>query len=75
MLLLCCCYGDRLKSSEKDILLKEKGLVYASCSKLNPLPQSIARIISAVNIEFAGSKFTSKAITGLEYIKDVDNND
>jgi hypothetical protein len=40
---------------------------------MNPLPQSIARSVTAASIEFAGTKFKSKAITGLDYIKHVEN--
>ena len=69
---LCSCIGIHTKSlSHRDKLLKEHNLIFSCTSKWEPLPDHIAKAVKVCSIEFAGVVFKTKAITGLDYIKSV----
>jgi len=71
---LCSCLSEcPSKASAKNKMLQELNLVRYRCNRNNPLPENIATTVKIVTIEFAGVRFKSKAITGLEYIKSVEN--
>ena len=71
---LCdCLAAGSSKTAAKDKILKEHNLIFLRSNKHHPLPSSISSTVKVVTIEFAGVRFKSKAITGLDYIKSVES--
>ena len=67
------CFGQSLaKLALKEKFLNEKNLILCRTNSKYPLPTAVASTIKVVIIEFAGTKFKTQAISGLEYIKSVE---
>ena len=72
--LLC----DKLKVGQvsmqkRDHLLSQHGLIYSGRNNSRVLPYEEARYIKIMSLEFAGVKFKSRAMSGLDYIKEVED--
>ena len=58
------------KRSDNLSLLENKGLLFTG---LTTLPTSVVKKVALVTVEFAGVKFKSNAVSGLQYLKHVEN--
>ena len=69
-----CFTGCKSKIAEMEKFLGEKDLVSYRADSKHPMSDATACTIIVVIVEFAGVKFKTKAISGLQYIQSVERN-